>query len=514
MLADAQPIAVKGARAGRKDWIGLGVLALPCVLYSMDLTVLNLAIPRISAALHPSGSQLLWIVDIYGFVLAGFLMPMGNLGDRIGRRRLMLVGAIAFGAASVFAAFSSNAAMLIAARAVLGVAAATLAPSTLSLIRNMFLDSRQRTVAVSVWVTSFAAGAALGPLLGGILLARFWWGSVFLLAVPVMAVLLVVGPLVLPEFRDARPPRLDLVSAGLSLATVLLVIYGVKQFAQDGPTEWSTLAIGCGLATGAAFLIRQRRLADPFLDLGLLRIPRFSVALAINLLGLLAFDGAFLFIAQYLQLVAGLSPMEAGLWTLPWAVGLIIASLAAPYLVRWLSLSTVIPASLVVAAAGFVLLTQVSGPSGLVIAVVGSVLFALGVTPPVALATDLVVSAVPPERAGTASGLTETSTELGGALGIALLGAAGLAIYRTWVVIPRTVPVPSAVAARNTLGGALAIADQLPAQSAAMLRIAARDAFTTALHVTALISAVIVLAIAVPALLIFRTSDPNRHEES
>ena len=189
-------------RAGRREWIGLAVIALPCLLYSMDLTVLELAVPKLSADLEPTSSQLLWIMDIYGFLLAGCLITMGTLGDRIGRRRLLLIGAAAFGVASVLAAFSRSAEMLIATRALLGIAGATLAPSTLSLIRNMFLDPDQRTFAIGVWATSFSAGAAIGPLAGGFLLEHFWWGSVFLLAVPVMALLLVLGPCCYPEFRD------------------------------------------------------------------------------------------------------------------------------------------------------------------------------------------------------------------------------------------------------------------------------------------------------------------------
>jgi DHA2 family multidrug resistance protein-like MFS transporter len=261
--------AVIGPRATRREWIGLAVLALPCLLYAMDLTVLNLAVPRLSADLRPSSAQLLWIVDIYGFTLAGSLITMGALGDRIGRRRLLLAGAAAFGLASVLAAFSASAGMLIAARAVLGVAGATLAPSTLSLIRNMFLEPKQRKLAVSVWITSFSAGGAIGPLLGGVLLRWFWWGSVFLLAVPVMALLLVLGPVLLPEFRDPRPGRLDLLSAALSLAAVLAVIYGLKQLALAGGVWLPVLSVLVGLALGVVFVRRQQRLSDPLLDLRL-----------------------------------------------------------------------------------------------------------------------------------------------------------------------------------------------------------------------------------------------------
>jgi DHA2 family multidrug resistance protein-like MFS transporter len=501
-------------RAGQREWLGLAVIALPCLLYSMDLTVLNLALPRISAALRPSGPELLWIVDIYGFLLAGFLIPMGTLGDRIGRRRLLLIGAIAFGAASILAAFATSALLLIAARAILGVAASTLAPSTLSLIRNMFLDARQRTLAISVWVMSFSAGAALGPLLGGLLLQRFWWGSVFLLAVPIMLLLLILGPVLLPEYRDPNPRRLDLASASLPLIGVLLVIFGLKQVAQDGVSWLPALAMAAGLIAGAVFLRRQQRLADPLVDLRLFQIPSFSSALAVNLLGLLAFDGAFLLIAQYLQLVAGLSPWEAGLWTLPWAGGLIVGSVVGPLLVRWVSPQIAITAVLVVAAIGFALLTQVGATSGLVVTAIGSVVFSLGVTPAIALATDLIVGAAPPERAGVASGMSETSTELGGALGIALLGSMGAAVYRSQLVLPGSVPAGAVAAARNTLAGALAVADQLPAPQAALLRDASRSAFTQGLHVTGLTSAAIVLGLAIMSWVVWRKSPTDLDRRS
>ena len=227
----------------------------------MDLTVLNLAVPQLSADLKPSSAQLLWIIDIYGFLVAGSLITMGTLGDRIGRRRLLLIGAAAFGVASVLAAFSTSAEMLIATRALLGIAGATLAPSTLSLIRNMFLDPQQRTVAIGVWITSYSVGAAIGPLVGGVLLEYFWWGSVFLIGVPVMVLLLVLGPLLLPEYRDPDAGRLDLVSAALSLAAVLAVIYGLKQIAEDGLGWLPALAI-----VGRPG--RRRRLRAPAADAG------------------------------------------------------------------------------------------------------------------------------------------------------------------------------------------------------------------------------------------------------
>src|SRR5687767_5285473 len=241
---------VDAPRATRREWIGLGVIALACVLYVMDLTVLHLAVPQISEDLRPTSAQLLWIIDIYGFVIAGSLVTMGTLGDRIGRRRLLLMGAAAFGAASVLAAFSVSAQMLIVSRALLGLAAATLAPSTLSLLRNMFHDPRQRTFAIGVWIASFSAGGAIGPLLGGVLLEHFWWGSVFLVGVPVMLLLLVLGPMLLPEFRNPEAGRLDPFSAILSLGAVLGVIYGLKQIAEGGLAGEPLLVIAAGLAAG------------------------------------------------------------------------------------------------------------------------------------------------------------------------------------------------------------------------------------------------------------------------
>ena len=494
-------------KAGRREWVGLGVLALPCVLYSMDLTVLNLAVPALSAELKPSSAELLWIVDIYGFLVAGSLITMGTLGDRIGRRRLLLIGAAAFGLASVAAAFATSAAMLIATRALLGVAAATLAPSTLSLIRNMFLDPAQRTVAISVWVMSYSAGAAIGPLIGGVLLEHFWWGSVFLINVPVMLLLLALGPVLLPEFRDPDAGRLDPVSAAQSLVAVLAVIYGLKRIAEGGPGWIAALAILSGVVVAAAFLRRQRRLADPLIDLRLFRIPAFSAALAVNILGFLTTFAAFLFIAQYLQSVLGLSPLAAGLWGLPSALSFIAGSALTPAIVRRFHPAFVIAGGMTVAAAGFVLLALVDdAASPLAMLVAGSVVFSLGLTPVVTLTTDIVLSAAPPERAGAASALSETSSEFGGALGIAVMGSVVTAIYRGEVdgALPAGVPAAAAEIARGTIGGAVSVADELPGALGAEVLDLARDAFAHAFGTTAAISAVIALGVAVLAAALLR----------
>src|SRR6266404_3943138 len=452
----------------------------------------------------PTSAQLLWIIDIYGFLVAGSLITMGTLGDRIGRRRLLLIGAAGFGVASTLAAFSTSAGMLIATRAVLGLAGATLAPSTLSLIRNMFLDPRQRAVAIGVWISSYSAGAVIGPPLGGLLLEYFWWGSVFLVSVPMMALLLVLGPMLLPEFRDPDAGRPDLFSAALSVAAVLGIIYGLKQIAAHG-IGWSpALSIGAGLALGAVFVRRQQKLADPLIDLRLFRMPAFSASLAAYMLATFATFGPYVFIAQYLQLVLGLSPMKAGLWSMPFAVGFVAGSMLSPVIARRVRPAFMMGAGLVIAAAGFVALAQVDGSSGLAVIVGSTVVFSLGLSPVFTLANDLIIGAAPPERAGAASAISETCSEFGGALGIAILGGIGTAIYRRAMAgSVDGIPQEAAEVARDTLGGAVAVAEQLPGPGAALLE-AARKAFTHGLQVTAMTSALVVIGMAVLVMLLLR----------
>ncbi len=507
MTATTQP------RAGRREWLGLAVLMLPTLLIVMDLTVLHLAVPHLSAELKPTSAQLLWIVDMYGFLIAGSLITMGTLGDRIGRRRLLLVGAGAFGFASVLAAFAPTAPLLIAARALLGIAGATLMPSTLALIRNMFLDPAQRSVAIGIWISGFSAGSAIGPLVGGVLLQFFWWGSVFLLGVPVMVLLLVLGPLLLPEYRDPKAGRLDVVSAALSLCAVLLMIYGVKQFAQEGVRVVSSLSVLAGLVLGVLFVQRQRVLPDPLVDLQLFRLPVFSAAMVMYTLGIGVSFGAFLFIAQYLQLVIGLSPVAAGAWSVPGAVASIVGSNVAPLVVRRFRPSIVVAGGLALAAIGFAFLTQ-TGVASLVLVVVGWTIISLGFGITFTISTDLVVGSAPPERAGAASALTETGAELGGALGIAVLGSLGLAIYRSRVAaaLPANIAPAAAQAAQDTLGGVVALAGQLPGDTGSALLATGRAAFTQGLRLTAVIAAVVMTGLALMAVAVLR--DAHMHTEA
>ena len=502
---EATTLAGPTRRAGRREWIGLAVLALPTLLLALDMSVLYLALPHLAADLQPSSTQLLWTMDIYGFMIAGFLITMGTLGDRIGRRRLLLIGAAAFGAASVLAAYSSSAEMLIAARTMLGIAGATLMPSTLALISNMFADPRQRATAIAVWMSCFMGGTAIGPVVGGVLLELFWWGSVFLLGVPVMVLLLAVAPALLPEYRDEAAGRLDLVSVALSLGAILPIIFGLKELAKDGVAATPLGAIVIGAAVGVIFIRRQLRLRDPLLDLGLFRNRTFSAALGVMLAGAVAMGGMFLFIAQYLQLVAGLSPLRAGLWLVPPAVGMIAGTMLGPPLAQSIGRWRVIGGGMGITAIAFVMLAQVDAASGPLPVVIAMVIATFGLGPGAALVTDIVVGSAPPERAGSAASMSETSGEFGIAMGVALLGSLGTAVYRGRVTVPADVPAEAGIAIRDTLAGAVAVAAELPETLAAQFLGPAREAFTAGFNLVAIVGAVVMVVFTVLSLLVARS---------
>ena len=499
-------IARVAQKADRRTWIGLAALALPAFIYSMDLTVLHLAVPQITQALKPTSAQLLWLVDIYGFMIAGALVTMGTLGDRIGRRRLLLIGAFAFGATSLMAAFSWSAEMLVVARALQGLAAATLAPSTLSLIRNMFHDAYERRFAIGVWVAAFSVGAVAGPLVGGAILSQFWWGAVFLINVPIMLLLLAVGPFLLPEFRDPDAGRMDVVGALQSLAAVLLVIYGIKSIAESGAQALDFVAILLGLLIGLAFFRRQQRLADPLIDVGLFRQRIFAAALGTNILGPFIVIGAFFFIAQYLQLVLGMGPFEAGLWMAPSGVVFALGSLAAAPLVRIFAPTAVVAVGFLVSAGGFLVLAGLAAADGPWLLLAGMLLFSAGIAPIGTITTDLILTAAPPERAGAASAISETSFEFGGALGIAVLGSVVTAVYRTGMerAALDDLPLNAIAEAKDTLGGAIAVVETLPGVRGAVLLETARDAFVHAFAVSAGASALLAVAAALMAAVFLR----------
>jgi MFS transporter, DHA2 family, multidrug resistance protein len=480
------------ARAGRREWIGLAVLALPTLLLSLDMSVLHLAVPHLAADLRPSSTELLWIIDIYGFMIAGFLVTMGTLGDRIGRRKLLMVGGAAFGLASVAAAFATSPAMLIGARALLGVAGATLMPSTLALISNMFRDPRQRGTAIAVWMSCFMGGMVVGPVVGGLLLNVAWWGSVFLLGVPVMVLLLVTAPALLPEYRDENAGRLDLASVALSLATILPVVFALKEIAKDGLSTGVAGVLAFGLAAGVVFARRQRRLAHPMLDLALFRNRTFAAALCIMLVGALTMGGVFMVISQYLQLVEGLTAAQAGIALVPQAGAVVVGSLIAPRLARRFRPEFVLGFGMLVAAAGIVLFTQITDANGVVLVVLGLSVAAFGMGPQGVLGTEMVIGSVPATKAGAASAMSETSGEFGIAMGIAVFGSIGTAVYRG--EMPATAPAE----ARDSLANAIGTGD--PA-----LLDTARSAFTSGLHTVSTVAAVIVVVFAVAGMIALRT---------
>lgn len=488
-------------KSGLREWIGLSVLSLACILYVMDLTVLHIAVPSLSAHLKPSSIELLWIIDIYGFMVAGFLVTMGTLGDRIGRRKLLLTGAAAFGVISIIAAFASSTPMLIACRALLGIAGATLAPSTLSLIFSMFKDPKQRSKAIAVWISSFSAGSAIGPVLGGIVLEHYWWGAVFLLAVPVMALLLILGPKVLPEYKDPNAGRLDILSAFKSLLAILAVIYGVKHIAQDGISIMSVSVIGIGLLIGYLFVRRQLRLDEPMIDLRLFSIRSFNVSLIVNISAVFVAFGYFLYVAQYLQLVLGLSPLNAGLWSVPSAIAFIVGSNVVPRVFHSHRPSYVIGASLMLAAIGLVFLTQVGTESGLASVVAASVIVSLGLAPVFGLTTELIVGSAPTEKAGAASGIAETASELGGALGISVLGSIGVAVYRAGInnTLPSSINEEHRAAFNSTLGAALETTNTILPELKAAVTAAAKTSFVDGIIATSIVCIIVAVAASVMA---------------
>ncbi|WGX95821.1 MFS transporter [Nocardioides sp. L-11A] len=481
------------APAGPREWAGLALLALPTLLLGLDVTVLYLVLPAMAAELGPSATQTLWIMDAYGFLLAGFLVTMGTLGDRLGRRRLLMVGIAAFAAVSGFAAFAPGPELLILARALLGVVGATLMPSTLSLVSTMFPDPRQRAVAIGVWATMFAAGMAAGPIVGGLLVDALWWGAAFLLAVPVAAVVLACGPLLLPEYRDPGAGRLDPASVVLSLAAILPLVYAVKHAASGGPDAGALAASVAGVVAGVAFWRRQRRLEDPLVDVSLFRDRAFGAALAVLLLGLTGVGGTMYLVTQYLQLVDGLSPSAAGLWMGPPAIAMVLAGIGAPLLARRIPPGLVIGGTLGISLIGYALLATVGRGDELAVAAgFGFVYLGLGAI--AALGTDIVVGAAPPEKSGSAASLSETVQELGIAIGVALLGSLTTAVYRSRLALPDDVADAEAAALVDGLGTASAVAGELPPGALADAQLA----FTAGLNVA---SAVAGLVIAVAAAL-------------
>ncbi|MER7721311.1 MFS transporter [Streptomyces flaveolus] len=484
-------------RPGR--WLALSVLVLAVLLVAVDATVLGLATPYISEDLAPSGTQLLWIGDVYSFVIAGLLVSMGSLGDRIGRKRILLIGATAFGLISVLNAYASTPELMIVARALLGVAGATLMPATLALIRNLFHDPRERSLAVGIWGATASAGTAVGPIVGGFLLEHFWWGSVFLINLPVMVVLVLVGVKLLPESRNPNPGPWDLASVLLSLVGMVGVVYAVKEAAAHG-FGWATLAAGLlGAAALYGFVRRQLTMPVPLLDMRLFRSRGFSGAVLADLLTILGLSGLVFFLSQYLQLVQGRPPFEAGLAELPAAIGAVVAGLIAGRVARRFSVRAVVSGGLAAVGLALAALTVIGQHTGYPL--LGAALLVVGVGAGFSftVTADVILSSVPKEQAGSASAVSETAYELGAALGIALLGSIVTGVYRDF-----TGPAGTPAAAHESLGGAVQAASELPADTAGALLDAARQSFVDGLTLASGVGAVVLLAAAGAAWFLLR----------
>ncbi|SFN50760.1 MFS transporter [Mycetocola miduiensis] len=491
-------------RVGRRGWVALAVLMLPVLLVSVDNTVLNFALPAISESLTPSGTALLWMIDIYPLVLAGLLVSMGSLGDRIGRKKLLLIGSAGFGLVSIGAAFAPTIELLIGARAALGFFGAMLMPSTLSLIRSIFRDRSQRRLAIAVWASGFAAGSALGPIIGGVLLEHLWWGSVFLIAVPVLLPLFFLAPFLVPESRDPAPGRLDLASITLSLVTMLPIVYGIKHMATEGPDLLGCAAIVIGVAAGILFVRRQSRLETPMLDMALFHKPAFSGAVLINLLSVVALVGGLFFVSQHLQLVLGLSPLNAGLILVPGLITMILAGLLVVPVAARVRPSIVVPAALALSAVGYGAIGLLGGAVDAVAIAICFVLLGLGIGAAETVSNDLILANAPVEKAGAASAVSETAYELGAVLGTATLGTILTASYRNAVVLPDGLSAAQQSAASETLGGAVHVAGELPPDAAGALLESARLAFDSGVGISAWLGCGLIVAAATVALVSLR----------
>jgi len=506
-IADAQ-----GRRVGWRGWAALAVLMLPVLLVSIDNTVLSFALPQIALDLSPAATAQLWIIDAYPLVLAGLLVTMGTFGDRFGRRRMLLIGATGFASVSALAAFAPTAELLIAARAAMGLFGAMLMPSTLSLLRSIFTDRDQRRLAIAVWASAFSAGAALGPIVGGVLLEHFDWGAVFLMAVPVLVPLLVLAPLLVPESRDPHPGRFDPLSVVLSMATMVPIVYAIKEFAVHGfATPLPAVLVVIGLTVGVVFVRRQNRLASPMLDMALFRRGTFSGSVLVNLLSVIGLVGFLYFVAQHLQLVRGLSPLQSGLALIPGMVAMIAAGLAVVPVARRVSARIVVPVALTFSAIGYALVWLSMGDGSLALLVAAFVSLGVGIGAAETVSNELILATAPPSKAGAASAVSETAYELGAVLGTTIIGGALAALYRANLVVPAGVPRGAGAAAVETLAGAIAASHGLDEPLGSALREAASLAFDSGVSVASLIGiGLIVLAALIAATTLREDRAPAR----
>lgn len=482
-------------RAGPREWLALAVIVLPVLLISVDNTVLTFALPQVSVALRPSGEQLMWLVDIYPLMLAGLLIAAGSVGDRIGRRRLLLIGAVGFGIASVGAAFSPTAEALIAWRVLLGVFGATLMPSTLSLIRTVFVRRDDRRIAIAVWAATFAGGAALGPVLGGYLLEHLWWGSVFLVNVPIIVVFLAAATLLVPESRDPNPGRLDVSGIVWSMTAMLPFVYGIKQLAEHGLSTHSLGAMALGVVGAVMFVRRLTTAKHPLIDVGLFSDRVFSGAIGANLLSMMGYAGFLFFAAQFLQLVVGLSPMAAATVLIPGLAVMIVAGFLVVRLARRIPVHVLVSVSFALSAAGYAIAAFVGTPTMWSVMIAFAVL-GLGIGFAETLTNDVMLSRVPEHQAGAASAASETAYEIGAVLGTAVLGSVLTASYRANLTVPAVARFGEQDSAFETLGGTMEQASFFPNALGEELVLSAHAAFESAMQLTSAVGIVVALGAA------------------
>ena len=503
MTANALP------KAGWRQWVGLAVLCLPTMLATVDISVTVLALPHISADLGASSIQQLWIADIYGFMIAGFLITMGTLGDRIGRRKVLLGGAALFIIGSLLAAFSTSTAMLIGARALIGIAGATIMPSVLALIAAMFRNPKEMATAMGAWGSSIMLGLISGPIVGGLLLGAFWWGSVFLISLPVMGLLLLTGPFLLPEFRNPHAGRLDLVSVVLSLGAIIPTVYGIKTLGSSGFSVPPVVAIVAGVILALIFVQRQRTIDSPLLDLGLFRIRALSAALLLGLLIAVIMGGTGLTVTLFMQMVRGMSPVHVALWLIAPSLAMVVVGNLAMRLAQKIRPAYLLMAGAVIGVAGLLVITTVGTAGGLAALITGLVLVYVGGSPVSMMGSFLVMSAAPPQKAGSAGSVSATAGELGAALGVALLGVVSTIVYRSDLSVPAAVPAAAAGTARASIAGAVSTAGSMRGAVGAALLHSSRGAFTSGLHVVAICTAVLFVALGAVAYLGLRYVSPT-----
>lgn len=485
-----------------RRWAALAVLMLPVLLVSIDNTVLSFALPEISSQLAPTGSQLLWITDIYALILSGLLIPFGSLGDRYGRRTLLMLGGFGFTVISVLAAFAPTAGWLIAARAGMAIFGAMIMPATLSIIRNMFTNATERRTAIAIWASGFAGGAALGPIVGGFLLEHFYWGSVFLMSVPVLLPLLLLGFFIIPNSRDPHPGSIDVLSIVLIMATMAPFIYAIKHGAHAG---FDLLTIGMALlalVAGWIFTRRQLTRSNPMLEVRLFTNQQFTGAVLANLLSIFSMAGFLYFVSQHLQLVSGHSPMSAALVLLPGLALTVIAGLVVVQIVKVIKPWVVITGSLLMMGTAFALVAFTANSGSDTGILVAFALLGSGIGMAETLTNDIILTAVPANKAGAASAISETAYETGTVLGTAVLGSILNAAYTAHLVIPDGVPAADAAVARETLGGASQVASTIGGETGAALLSSAQHAFDSGVLYTSGIGAVLMV---ISAFIAFKT---------